>query len=90
MAVKPYEVALSKQQSQLNILFKLQTNKDFNKEAFKSTIFHLWCCSHKVTIRDVGQNLFLSNFVKKENLREILDKSPWSFKKRLVLMNALR
>ena len=89
MAVKPHEVALSKQQSQLNILFKLRTSKDFNKEAFKSTIFHLWLCSHKVTIREVGQNLFLANFVKKENLREILDKSPWSFKKKLILMNAL-
>ena len=38
MAVSSQEMALSKQQAQFNLLLKLQTNKDFNKETFKSTI----------------------------------------------------
>lgn len=86
MAVKPHEVAISKQHAQFSILFKLQTNKDFNKEAFKSTIFNLGRCSHDVTIEKVEQNLFLAIFVKGEDLKVILDKSLWSFNKRLVLM----
>ena len=86
IAVKPHEVAISKQHAQFSILFKLQTNKDFNKEAFKSTIFNLCRCSHYVTIEKVEQNLFLAIFVKGEDLKVILDKSLWSFNKSLVLM----
>ena len=86
MVVKPHEVAISKQRAQFSILFKLQTNKDFNKEAFKSSISNLCRCSHDVTIEKVEQNLFLAIFVKGEDLKVILDKSLWSFNKRLVLM----
>ena len=42
MAVESHEVAISKQQAQFSILFTLQTTKDFNKEAFKSTCTSLW------------------------------------------------
>ena len=71
MVVSSQAVALSKQEAQFNLLFKLQTNKDFNKETFKSTIQQLWCCSHGVTIKKVGNNLFLAIFVKEENMVEV-------------------
>ena len=35
--VEAFEVASSKQQAYYSILFKLQTNKEFNKEVFKAT-----------------------------------------------------
>ena len=66
-------MALFKQEAQFNLLLKLQTNKDFNKETFKSTIQQLWCCSHDVTIKEVGNNLFLAIFVKEENMVEVQD-----------------
>ena len=84
--MKSHEVAVSKQQAQFNILFKLQTTKDFNKEAFKSTCLSLWRCSRGVTIKEVGQNLFLAIFGSEEHVREIIDESPWSFDKRPILM----
>ena len=40
--VEAFEVAGFKQQAQYSILFKLQTNKEFNKEAFKATCRDLW------------------------------------------------
>ena len=86
MAMKSHEVVVSKQQAQFSILFKLQTTKDFNKEAFKSPCLSLWRCSRGVTIKEVGRNLFLAIFGSKEHVREIIDKSPWSFDKRLILM----
>ena len=86
MVVKSHEVAISKQQAQFNILFMLQTTKDFNKEAFKSTCLSLWRCSWGVTIKEVGQNLFLAIFGSEELVREIIDKSPWSFDKSPILM----
>ena len=38
LAVSSQEMALSKDHAQFSILFKLQSTKDFNKKAFKSTI----------------------------------------------------
>ena len=72
MDVSFQEVALS----------KLQINEDYNKEAFKSTIQQLWLCPHGVTIREVGNNLFLAIFIKEENTIEDQDKGPWSFDKK--------
>ena len=80
------EVAGSKQQAQYSILFKLQTNKDFNKEAFKATCGNLWRSNQGVTIKDVGQNLFIAIFGSEEHLTSVIDKSPWSFDKKLILM----
>ena len=85
LAVNSREVALSKQQTQFSILFKLQINKDFNKQAFKSTIQQLWRGSYGVTIKEVGNNLFLAIFANEEDMVEVLEKSPWSFDKRLLL-----
>ena len=86
MAVESHEVAISKQQDQFSILFTLQTTKDFNKEAFKSTCTSLWRSPRGVTIKEVGQNLFLAIFGSEEHFQEIIDKSQWSFDKRLILM----
>ena len=86
LSVKSQDVARSKEQAQLNLLFKLQTNRDFNKEAFKSTIQQLWRGPQRITIKEVRNNLFLAIFEMKEHMNDILDKSPWSFDKRLVLL----
>lgn len=82
MAVSSHEVAFSKQQTQFSLLFKLQINKDrktTNKEVFKSTGQQLWCCSHGVTFREVGNNLFLAIFVKEENMIEVQERKPLVF-----------
>ena len=86
LSVKSQDVAQSKEQAQLNLLFKLQTNRDFNKEAFKSTIQQLWRGPQPVTIKEVRNNLFLAISETKEHKNDILDKSPWSFDKSLVLL----
>ena len=82
MDVSFQEVTLSKQQIQFSILFKLQINKDYSKEAFKSTIQQLWLYPHGVTIREVGNNLFPAVFIKEENTIDNQDKRPWSFDKK--------
>ena len=86
LAVSSQEVALSKQQAQFNLLFKPQTNEGLNNEVFKSILQQLWCCSHDVTIKEVGNNSFLAIFVKEENMIEVQDKSHWSFDKILILL----
>ena len=86
LVVSSQEVALSKDHAQFSILFKLQSIKDFNKEAFKSTIQKLWRGLHGVTIKEVGSNLFLDIFVREEDMKKVLDKSPWSFDRKLILL----
>lgn len=55
-AVNSQEMALSKKQVQFCLLFKLQTNKGFNNEVFKSIFQQFGRCSHVITIKEVGNN----------------------------------
>ena len=41
---------------------------------------------HGVTIKEVGNNLFVAIFVSEKDMVEVLDRSPWSFNKRLILL----
>ena len=86
LSINSQDVARSKEQAQFSLLFRLQTIRDFNKEAFKSTMQQLWRGSHRVTIKEVGNNLFLAIFVTEEHMNDILDRSLWSFDKRLILL----
>lgn len=86
LSVNSQDVAKSKEEAQLSLLFRLQINKDFNKEAFKSTLHQLWKGPDRVIIKEVGNKLFLAIFVTEENMNDVLDKSHWSFDKRLVLL----
>ena len=80
------DVAGFKQHAQFSLLCRLQTNKNLNKEALKSTLQQLWRGSHGVTIKDVGVNLFLAIFVTEESMNDVWYRSPWSFDKRLILL----
>ena len=86
LSVNAQDVARSKEQAQFSLLFKLQTNRDFNKEAFKSTIQQLWRGSQRVSIKEVGNNLFLAIFDMEEHMNDILDRSSWFFDNRLVML----
>jgi len=86
LSIDYQDVERSKEHAQFSLLFRLQTNKEFNKEAFKSTFQQLWKGSQHVTIKKVRNNLFLAVFVTEKHKMDILDRSPWSFNKRLVLL----
>ena len=76
LSVNAQDVAQLKEQAQFSLLFKLQTNKDFSKEAIKSTIQQLWRGSQRVSIKEVGNNLFLAIFDTEDHMNDILDRSP--------------
>ena len=86
LSVNAQDVAQSKEQAQFSLLFKLQTNRDFNKEAFKSTIQQLWKGFQRVSIKEVGNNLFLAIFDMEEHMNDILDRSSWFFDNRLIML----
>ena len=80
------EVAISKQQAQFGFLFKLQTTKDFNKEAFKATCVNLWHSSQGVTIKESDKISFLLFLVQRNISQLYLIKVPGPFDKRLIMM----
>ena len=86
LAMSYQDVAGSKQHAQFSLLCRLQTKKNFNKEALKSTLQQLWQGLHGVTIKDAGVNLFLAIFVTEESMNDVWDRSPLSFDKRLILL----
>ena len=90
LVVSSQDVSNSKQHAKFSILFKLQTSKDFNKEAFKSTVQKLWCGLHGATIKEVGNNLFLAIFTNEEDMVEVLDRSPWSSDRILILLKQFK
>ena len=58
LSINSQDVARLKEQAQFNILFRLQTIRDFNKEAFKSTMQQLWRGSHRVISKKWGTIYF--------------------------------
>ena len=59
LSIDYQDVERSKEHAQFSLLFRLQTNKEFNKEAFKSTLQQLWKGSHCVTIKEVGSTWWM-------------------------------
>ena len=45
---------------------------------------------HGVTIKEVGNNLFLAIFISEEDMVEVLDKSSWTFDRRLILLKQFK
>ena len=55
--------------SNLVLYSSYKPTKILTRRLVKSTLQQLWCCSHGVTIKKVGNNLFLAIFAKKEKWR---------------------
>lgn len=68
LSVDYQDVERSKEHAQFSLLFRLQTNKEFNKEAFKSTLQQLWKGSHHVTIKEMGNNLYSWLFLSRRSI----------------------
>ncbi|KAF5451933.1 hypothetical protein F2P56_026987 [Juglans regia] len=69
------------------LLFKLFTDKQFNKEAFKSTMKRLWRPGKSISIRDVSDNLFIAEFEDPWDKEHVFREGPWAFDKHSVLTN---
>lgn len=67
----------------------LLTRKGFHKEAFKSTMENIWKHSPLKKIYEVGDNLFLFQFLSADDREMVLKGGPWNFDEKLVLLKAL-
>lgn len=65
---------------------QILTQRSINIEALKKTIRMVWKPNKGVLISDIEEDLFLIEFRYKRDKQKVLDMSPWSYKKNLVLL----
>uniref|UniRef100_A0A2N9FI47 CCHC-type domain-containing protein n=1 Tax=Fagus sylvatica TaxID=28930 RepID=A0A2N9FI47_FAGSY len=82
-------VAKSHQEAKFSTMFKLQTSRQFNGEAFKNSVLAIWTVHGDLTISEFDDNLFLAAFSTEAALNRIFALSPWTFDKKLILLARL-
>jgi hypothetical protein len=83
-------VAKSHQEAKFSTMFKLQTSRQFNGEAFKNSVQAMWTVHGDLTISEFDDNLFLAAFSTEAALNRIFALSPWTFDKKLILLARLK
>ena len=71
------------------LLGKLMTRKNVNVEAMNSVFIKIWKISYGLSIREVGDRLFLFHFEDILERDRILQKQPWSFNKSLMVLKEI-
>ena len=68
------------------LLMQILTQRSINIEALRKTMRMIWKPNKGVLISDVEEDLFLVEFGDKRDKQKVLDMSPWSYEKNLVLL----
>jgi hypothetical protein len=79
-------VSKSHQEAKFSLLFKLQTTRPFNGEAFKRSVRAMWSVHGDLLLSEIDDNLFVAAFPSEAALHRILAFSPWTFDKKLILL----
>lgn len=69
------------------LILKLFTDEFYNKDALESLLINLWKPIRIVSIKDMGYDIFMVIFTATEDKEKVWCHSPWSFDKKLVLLN---
>lgn len=62
------------------------TKRYYNRNHFKLLMSDLWRHPRGLIIKECGENRFLFRFSSEEDMQWVLDREPWSFERRLVLL----
>ena len=68
------------------LVAKLLTKRSFNKEAMIGTMRIVWRLSKDPEVTVMDENLFLFKFATLKDKQRIIDGSPWSFEKKLLVL----
>uniref|UniRef100_A0A2N9G1X1 DUF4283 domain-containing protein n=1 Tax=Fagus sylvatica TaxID=28930 RepID=A0A2N9G1X1_FAGSY len=88
--VRKERVVKSHQEAKFSILFNLLTTRLFNGDAFKSSVRAMWASHGVLSITTLDDNLFLAAFPSEVALMHVFTTSPWTFDKKLILMEVGR
>ena len=65
---------------------KLLTRRSFNKDAMLGTFRVVWKISKEAEVSVLDSNLFLFKFASTKDKDRVLEGSPWSFEKKLLML----
>ena len=68
------------------LLMKVLSHKYINIEALRKNMRMLWKPNKGVQINEIGEELFLAEFGDGRDKKRIMDMSPWTYEKQLILL----
>lgn len=75
---------------ELCLVGRLLTEKSINVRAMKSKIADVWRPAMGLTIKELGQGLFLFQFYRKEDKQWVLKGGPWSFDNAMLALEEVK
>jgi hypothetical protein len=69
------------------LIGKVWTEKNVNKEAFKSVFSTIWRTVGAVKFKELRDNIWLFEFADENDKRRVMEGRPWSFDKQIVVLN---
>lgn len=75
--------------SSLCLIGKVLTNKNFNAFGLLETMKKAMNPSRGFTAKEIGKNLFSFQFRTKRDMEAIIDREPWHFDKRILMLKEL-
>ena len=67
-------------------VMKVLSHKCMNIEALRKNLRMLWKPNKGVQINEIGDKLFLVEFRNGRDKKRVMDMSPWTYKKQLILL----
>ncbi|XP_050212651.1 uncharacterized protein At4g02000-like [Mercurialis annua] len=77
------------EKAELCVVGKLLTKKPYNLNHMRNSLASAWRLAKGFNLRDVGDNLFVCEFLSKVDKVRILREGPWHFDKQIILFEPL-
>ena len=68
------------------VVMKVLTHKWLNIEALRKNLRMIWKPTKGVQINEIGDELFLVEFGEGRDKKRIMEMSPWTYEKQLILL----
>ena len=68
------------------LVMKVLSHKYMNIEALRKNMRMLWKLNKGVQVNEIGEELFLAEFGDGRDKKRIMDMSPWTYEKQLILL----
>lgn len=74
---------------ELCLVERFLTEKSINVRAMKSKLADVWKPTMGISIKEIGQDMFLFQFFRKEDMQWVLNGGPWSFDNVMVALTSV-
>ncbi|XP_075663370.1 uncharacterized protein At4g02000-like [Castanea sativa] len=68
------------------VVLKVLTNRSISLDALRKNLRMMWKPKKEMQLSEIEEDLFLAEFGDEKDKRKVLDMSPWSYEKQLVII----